>query len=73
MFKLYFGTSKETMTLVDEFATEAEVWIRIQNLLDKSNFKSYYMRKWLSDEEKNIYTVDYGSHNFFFFIQYPKS
>jgi hypothetical protein len=72
MLQLYFGMDGKAMANIDEFATEKEVYEKIQEMLDNANYKSYYMRRWLSNEEQNIYTIDYGSHNFFFYIKYPK-
>lgn len=63
--KLYFLNSYNEIKLIaDNLSSKEECSLAIKKFLDEHNFKSYYTRTWI--DENNITWYDVGSHSEFF-------
>ena len=61
--KLYFEDSYRQRRLIGEPKTSEESLDIIFNFLKERNFKSYYVRQWMTPEGEKMYDV--GSHSEF--------
>ena len=62
--KLYFENSYGEERLIAEVQNEEEAFKEIHKFLDDHNYKSYYTRTWMRNNNKKVYDV--GSHSEFF-------
>ena len=57
--RLYFQDSKGELRLIGEFEIESDCFKEIDKFLDERNYKSYYKRMWVG--ENDIKYIDVGS------------
>lgn len=62
--KLYFENSYGKERLIAEVQNEEEAFKEIHKFLDDHNYKSYYTRTWMRNNNEKVYDV--GSHSEFF-------
>lgn len=65
--KLYFENSYGIERVIAEVANEEEAYKEIKKFLDDHNYKSYYTRSWMRNNNEKIYDV--GSHTEFFILK----
>ena len=65
--KLYFENSYGEEKFIAEVANEQEVSKEIQKFLDRHNYKSYYTRTWMRNNNEKMYDV--GSWSEFFIVK----
>ena len=62
--KLYFENSYGEERVIAEVKNEQEAMKEIKKFLDDHNYKSYYTRTWMRNQNEKVYDV--GSHSEFF-------
>ena len=62
--KLYFENSYGEERVVAEVKNEQEAMKEINKFLDDHNYKLYYTRTWMRNQNEKVYDV--GSHSEFF-------
>lgn len=67
LFEDRYGRYRE----IGNAETKKEVNTIIYNFLKDCNFKSYYTRNWIRENESNYHVMyDIGSHSEFFFVPF---
>ena len=67
---LFFGNS-EKERVIAEIQNQEEMWIAINTFLEEKNYKSYYYRIWIEEEDKLWkLIVDVGSWCEFFYVYF---
>ena len=69
---LYFENSQGKRREIGKPKTEKEAFKIIHQFLDDHNYKSYYTRTWLNQENLKEKIYDVGSHSEFFICYNPK-
>lgn len=63
---LYFENSRGERREIGRPQTEEEIYIIINKFLDEHNYKSYYTRSWINENDPKETIYDVGSHSEFF-------
>lgn len=69
MMKVYFRNSMGKEIFIGEAEDGKAADKIIKRFCDDRNFKIYYTRQWLDENDKNRTWVDVGSHTEFFIIE----
>ena len=64
--KLYFEDCRGTRREIGSGDTEKEIMKQINAFLDAHNYKSYYTRTWIDENDPHAKIYDVGSHAEFF-------
>ena len=62
--KLYFQNSYGEERVIAEVQNEQEAYKEIKKFCEERNFKIYYTRSWMRNQNEKVYDV--GSHSEFF-------
>jgi hypothetical protein len=69
--KLYFEDRYGRLRPISDVETKEDVSASIANFLNQYNYKSYYIRQWISEGEDCCDIVyDVGSHTEFFRVRF---
>ena len=68
---IYFENSYNQRRIIGYAAAENEVYKIIKEFLDNHNYKSYYTRTWLNENDNKEKIYDVGSHSEFFICYNP--
>lgn len=67
--KVYFRNSSGKELMIGEAADNKEANKIIKRFCSDRNFKIYYTRQWIDEDNQNRTWVDVGSHTEFFIIE----
>ena len=69
---LYFENSYGKRRVIGRATDESGIYKLINDFLDDHNYKSYYTRTWINENDNKEKIYDVGSHSEFFICYNPK-
>lgn len=69
---LYFENSREERRIIGRATDENGIYKLINDFLDDHNYKSYYTRTWVNENDNKEKIYDVGSHSEFFIVYNEK-